>query len=100
MSQVVIEREWLDGGVSGKQRKGLVGKITLASQGTATNCIPASALNMTVIESFTPVVYVGDTNAYLAVVAADGSKVVLIAPEAKGTPVDVSGLIRFEAAGY
>jgi hypothetical protein len=52
-SNVTIVRAWTEGGVSGKERKGMVVRIAgeIAALGGTTNTIPASAFGLSVIES-------------------------------------------------
>ena len=79
-SQVTILKTWTEGDGTGKRRKCY--RCTLATsndgtgQGSATNTIPASLFNMSVIEEVTP----GVTNGNKLIVAApayDGPSVLL-----------------------
>lgn len=108
-SQVTILKTWTEGDGTGKRRKAY--RVTLATsndgtgQGSATNAIPASLFNMTVIEEVT----LGVTDGNVLIVAApayDGSSVLLYdvqnATDAnRDNPADfINTTLRLTVKGY
>lgn len=103
-SQITIERSWTEGGVTGKQRIGMVVSAELSSQGGSTNTFPVTALGLTKAESIqSAVVENGGPQFYFLAISQDGTLIYTIDPAAVSTPfeaADISSTIRFEIHGY
>lgn len=95
-SAVTILRSAVEEEDTGHEVKSLMAKVTIASMGTATNKILATAFGLTTIYSATPFVKSDDTLVYVVAPAADGSFLLLVdgdnATAANQTaPADKSG---------
>lgn len=103
-SAVTIDHHWLYGGAEGKRLFEINFHAVLTGQGTTTNKITAAALGMTKIVKTTNLVKSDDTVIYPAVVAHDGSCVLLMdvtnaTDGTRAAPADITATVYGTVTG-
>lgn len=106
----VVVRDWVEGGVTGRDRIGKLVRLTNGTFGGATNTILASSLNLTKVESTSATAIREDNSiVYLITPSYDGTKLFLFNIEnatdaSRGDPADVTlsnvQYLQFEVKGY
>ena len=101
-SAVTVERAWCEGGVTGKELSCRQVTMVLTAQGTTTNKIPASVLQLTKIEQASNLVKSDNTIIIVATPSYDGSVLLLrsLAGAETGAPADYTGTVRGVVKGY
>lgn len=105
VAAVTILRAWTEAGLYGKELSCRKVSMVLTGQGTAANKIPASALDLSVIEQTSAMVKSDNTLIYPAAVSADGDYLVLAnlnqATDAdRAKPADITATVVGVVKGY
>lgn len=105
LSAVTIERSWSEGGMSNKELSCRRVTMVLSGQGTTTNKIPASVLQLSYIESAGPFITSDNTGIYPAVPSYDGANVLLmnvanVTDANRINPADITATVRGIVKGY